>query len=481
VIGQESERDCVEVEISERALEDVSEDLNKEFIRIDDLHAVDNKLFAKLCFSDKIRRYFKSDRLFVTFDQKIEKINKSILSIPALSAVVPVAWAVGADVYLESIDACFLRSLKNVESIFRKWFPRFLFSTEIHVDHVISDASSGSQCALLFSGGLDSLSSYLWHKEEKPTLISIWGGDIPLTERKYWNLVKGKLQAFANREGLNIHFVKTNARELLNEELLARNFLGKKSGACWYGDVTHGLFLVSAAGPLLTPEFATLLVASDEFKHSWEPYELGSEGSLLFHYTDVFLGNTRVVYDTHGLSRLEKVKHILKGNSLYCSNLIVCTSDHRFFVPPWAPQALNCCECEKCLRTLAELALENIDPASCDLSLGRSKDAFKLIKNLLSFGLLTSDRFLLREEWKDMQNNIVDTLGNGNETGNRIPGSREFFEWFKTFDLDSPVSAPNNRLSTILHYCFSAKYKGSKYAIGFLLWTIKRRIMQRAH
>jgi hypothetical protein len=34
VIGQESERDCVEVEISERALEDVGEDLNKEFIRI---------------------------------------------------------------------------------------------------------------------------------------------------------------------------------------------------------------------------------------------------------------------------------------------------------------------------------------------------------------------------------------------------------------------------------------------------------------
>jgi hypothetical protein len=149
----------------------------------------------------------------------------SILSIPALSAVVTVAWATRADVYLESVDACFLRSLTNVESIFGKWFPRFLFSTEIHVDHIVSDASSGKRCALLFSGALDSLTSYLRHKGQKPALISVWGGDVPTSERRYWNLVKGKLQDFANQEGLNIDFVKTNASALINEELMTRRAL----------------------------------------------------------------------------------------------------------------------------------------------------------------------------------------------------------------------------------------------------------------
>jgi hypothetical protein len=444
--------------------------LSKEFIRVDDLRAVDNRLFVKFYFSDKIRRYFNGDRLFLTFDQNIEKINKSILSIPALSVVVPVAWAVGADVYLESADACFLRSLKNVESTFRKWFPRFSFSTEIHVDHIVSDASSGKRVALLFTGGLDSLTSYLRHKEQKPDLISIWGVDIPTCERRYWNLVKGKLQDFANQEGLDIHFVKTNASELINSELLDKNFL--PAGFTWCLAVSHGLLLVGAASPLLTPQFGTLLVASSDCKNVWEP-----NGSFLFHLADVSVGNTRVVYDNHELTRLEKAQRILNGNSRYFSNLIVCGSSARFFATPRAPQALNCCVCEKCLRTITELALANIDPARSNFSL-RPEDAFKLIKTRLSYGVLTSDQSLLRGEWKDMQNNIMDILDNGKETGNGIQGAREFFEWFKTFDLDRPVSALGCRHSTFLHCYFSARYKGSKYAIGFLRWIMMRRIIR---
>jgi hypothetical protein len=445
--------------------------LNKEFIRVDDLKAVDNRLFVKFCFSDRIRRCFNGDRLFVTFDQNIEKVTKSILSIPALSVVVPVAWAVGADVYLESTDACFLRSLKNVESIFRKWFPRFSFSTEIHVDHIVSDASSGKRVALLFTGGVDSLASYLRHKEQKPALISIWGVDIPTCERRYWNLVKGKLQGFANQEGLDIHFVKTNASELINGELLDKNFL--PAGFNWCLAVSHGLVLVGAASPLLTPQFGTLLVASSDCKNIWEP-----NGSFLFHHTDVSVGNTKVVYDNYELTRLEKVQSILSCNSRHFSNLIVCSSSARFFATPRGPQALNCCVCEKCLRTITELALANIDPLRSNFSLRRPEDAFKLIKTRLNYGVLTSDRSLLRGEWKDMQNNIVEISDNGKETGNGTQGAREFFEWFKTFDLDRPVSALGCRHSTFLDLQFSARYKGSKYAIGFLLWIMMRRIMR---
>jgi hypothetical protein len=123
------------------------------------------------------------------------------------------------------------------------------------------------------------------------------------------------------------------------------------------------------------------------------------------------------------------------------------------------------------------LALANIDPARSNFSI-RPEDAFKLIKTRLSYGVLTSDRSLLRGEWKDMQNNIMDILDNGKETGNGIQGAREFFEWFKTFDLDRPVSALGCRHSTFLHCYFSARYNGSKYAIGFLLWIMMRRIMR---
>jgi hypothetical protein len=339
------------------------------------------------------------------------------------------------------------------------------------VDHVVSDASSGKRVALLFTGGVDSLASYLRHKEQKPALVSIWGVDIPTRERRYWNLVKGKLQDFANEEGLDILFVKTNASELINSELLDRNFL--PAGFNWCLAVSHGLLLVGAASPLMTPQFGTLLVASSDCKNNWEP-----NGSFLFHHADVSVGNTKVVYDNHELTRLEKVQSILSCGSRYFSNLIVCSSSSRFFATPTALQTLNCGVCEKCLRTITELALVNIDPLRSNFSLRRPEDVFKLIKTRLSYGVLTIDRSLLRGEWKDMQNNIVEILDNGKEIGNGTQGAREFFEWFRTFDLDRPVSTLGFRHSTLLDLEFSARYKGSKYAIGFFLWIIMRRIMR---
>ncbi len=361
----------------------------KEFIRVDSVQASNNELRVTFSFSDYIKRYFKGNHLLLTFDQNIEAVNNSVLSIPALSTVVTVAWAAGADVYLETIDSSFLKSLKNVEPVFRKWFPRFLFSTEIHVDHIVTAAPSGKRYALLFSGGLDSLTSYLRYKDEKPTLFTLRGGYIPIAAHGYWTLVKDKLQRFANQEGLSIHFITTNERELINDNLVARDFLGK-GGESWYGDVTHGLCLATAGAPLLTPKYGTLLVASDdaihnpvysEFKQPKNPRAFGFQGAQLFHYANVSLGNTKIIYDNNELTRLEKVKQILKPNSRYGSNLIVCSSRYRFFEP--SPKFLNCCVCEKCLRTIVELTSQNIDPRTCNFSLRKTKDALKLIKNPL--------------------------------------------------------------------------------------------------
>jgi hypothetical protein len=445
--------------------------MRKEFIRIDDVTVNNNELLVKLSFSDRVKEYFKGDHLRITYDQNIENVSKSVLSIPAFAAVVTIAWGSGADVYLETIDSCFLESLKSVEQVFREWFPRFSFSTEIHADHIVApDGPAGKRYALLFSGGLDSLTSYLRHREEKPTLITVHGGDIPLTEQRYWNLVKTKLQNFANQESLTIHFITTNERELINDNLAAKNFLGKAGGS-WYGDVTHGLCLATAGAPLLTPEYGTLLVASSEFKQPKNPRALGSQGSLLFHFADVSIGNTRIVYDSSELTRMEKVKQILKPESHYASNLIVCSSTERFYAP--SPQFLNCCVCEKCLRTIAELALQNIDPATCNFSLRKTEDALNLIKTRFRFGAMASDWSVL-ENWKDIQDITEENTGSG------IKGAREFSRWFKTLNLNritrTPITVLNDRLPIL--YCYSSistRHQGIRHIIGFLYWTLRTK------
>ena len=442
--------------------------IHKESIRLNRVEAIDNKFTVELDFSDGVQKWFKSNRLFVESDQKLDKTDESILSVPALSAVVAVAWAAGADVYLESIDASFLRSLKKVELIFRTWFPRFSFTTEMHVNNVVSNVSSSRRCALLCSGGLDSLASYLKHREQRPTLISVWGADIPTCENTYWNLARRNLEEFATQEGVNIHFVKTNSREIINEKFATRNFL--RIGEEWYRTVTHGLILVGSAAPLLANKFESLLVASSQYKYKFEP-----NGSLLFHYADVSFGGTRVVYDDYESTRLEKVRYILECNPRYFSHLVACNSWRRF---SGRPMVLNCCICEKCLRTIAELAIENIDPRCGNFPLEKTESTFKFIEACLQHGVLTSDRSLLGEEWKDIQSNIFTIIGNCRTHYNLIKGSREFFDWFKTFNLGEASCMSNEILRYLLNWWLSAKYNGSKYTASHLLgisnhWIIK--------
>ncbi|HTY74746.1 MAG TPA: hypothetical protein VMD05_04190 [Candidatus Nanoarchaeia archaeon] len=436
-----------------------------------------NELEFKLVFSDGIKRYFRSDRLWFKYDQEIQSVNKSILSIPALGAVIAVAWGVGADVYLETIDSRFLESLEKVKQVFRKWFPKFSFSTQIHVNRIVAPGTPTSKKhALLFSGGLDALCSYIKHREDRLTLVTIrW--NIPLEEQLYYELFKAKVNEFAKREGAKILFAETNELDLTNNELSARDFLGKPDGGSWYGDVTHGMLLVTAAAPLLE-NYETILLASSDFKDQKNPQNIGTQGSLVFHEVEVFISNTKVVYDSPEFTRIGKIRKYLKPNPEYASGLVVCNSENRFFKP--STEFLNCCVCEKCLRTILGLVSENIDPSTCNFPLRRTKDTLGLIKTQLKSGVLATD-WTVGMEWEATQSNTDERLAMGQT--NDMPGATEFFQWFVTYDFRkinrSPVSILMERtpLAQLL-YCYSiisTRQRDLKFVVSFLGLKVKQR------
>ena len=82
-----------------------------KYIKVTELNVVDNKLSIKIDCSENIKKYFLTDYFFVEYDQDVINVDKSILYIPIVSNIITMAWAVGADIYVEELDKTYLDSL----------------------------------------------------------------------------------------------------------------------------------------------------------------------------------------------------------------------------------------------------------------------------------------------------------------------------------------------------------------------------------
>ena len=403
-----------------------------KYIKITGLDVTNGTVAVKIQCSENIKKYFLTNYFYVEYEQDVTNVDKSILYIPIVSSIITVAWAVGADIYIKELDKTYLNSLSKIKLVFEKWYPQFSFSTNIYAENFVSNQFNGERYGLLFSGGVDSLTSFIRHRDKHPDLFTIWGAaDIPVNETIFWEKVRNRINLFSNREGVNVHFIKTNMMQLLNHSLLAREY--KLKG--WWGPVYHGLMLLSLCAPLTTKRIGTILIAAThtgDFKKPW--------GSDPLIDNNVSWADVRCVHDGYELSRQEKIRYIIK-HPKYLPYLRVCYPQHSNY---------NCGRCEKCLQAITSLTLEGIDPKNCNFNIDVDEKMFQYIKDCLVKGKLymgDSEIFM----WRDIQKHIPEQYNND------MPGSKEFFMWFKGFDL--------------------SKYQMNK--LRHLLWTISYIIAEK--
>ena len=72
-----------------------------KYIKITDIDVANNKIGTKIDYSENIKKYFLTDYFYVEYDQDITSVGKSILYVPIVLNIITVAWAVGADIYVE--------------------------------------------------------------------------------------------------------------------------------------------------------------------------------------------------------------------------------------------------------------------------------------------------------------------------------------------------------------------------------------------
>jgi len=371
---------------------------------------------SKISCSPEVGKYLDEDVFYATYSRNIGDVNPCILQIPAISNLVTLAWAVGADIHVEQIDGIYLESLAKIKTVLEKMYPGLPYSTEIYVDKVVWNSFSYEGMGLLFSGGLDSTTSFIRHREANPHLITVWGADIPIWAERFWQQVAKRNKGFATSHGVNISFVKTNMCAFLNYTLLGIDFGRYLSDGSWWAGIQHGLGLLGLCAPLTIAEhIGTLVISSThsaDFAYMW-----GSHPLIDNH---VSWAGVKVVHDGYDLTRQEKIKALNDyiENTGDRPELRVCHSQCN---------DVNCGECEKCFRTIAGLVLEGVDPNECGFKVYTS--AFDLMKRSLAAGELKlgdDEAFM----WKDIQAHIPTVVEHN------LYDSEPFFSWLRSIDVE---------------------------------------------
>jgi hypothetical protein len=381
-------------------------------IVIDSPNVSRNEITYKIHVSRPLRKYFINDTFYVQYDinMDVSSVDKSILVIPVAALTAPIAWAVGADIRLNEIDETYMRSLDKVKDAYRILHSDFSFSGDITTGETVRNEFGGDRAGMLFTGGVDSLTSYLRNRQRRPDLFSVWGlPDIPPYNAEFADIMWTSINRFADLDSLEVIHVKTDMVYNINRELLSKEF-----GLGWFSDAAFGVFLLGLCAPATAIKgINTVIIAS-----SWTTDYKGPPGSHPLIDNSVSWADVSVIHDGHELSRHQKVHYLCRQENLrYLPYLRVCWE--------WVVSH-NCGNCEKCFRTIAGLAAEGVDPNNCNFKIDNR--TFLYIMDCFHKGRITLDEMDICL-WSDIQNHIPERIATD------ISGSREFLTWLKAYDL----------------------------------------------
>lgn len=305
----------------------------------------------KICYDYSVdkpfSKYFNLNNLYYSkYQVDVSQIPNSIAVIPLLSNVMPIAWFVGFDVFIDEVDEVFYNSLINLKKEFTNYHPNKNLKGELKVKSLIKNTIQDSKSALLFSGGLDSFESYTRNYDLNPYLISIHGADIGINDTKRWTDFK----RFNKEEGIvddsKLQYIETNVRDFYTYKIELLVDIG------WWGKIQHGMSLLGVLAPLSYKlNFDNILIGSsntNEVDFGW-----GSSPNI---DEKMKWATCNVVHDGYHLRRTNKIENIVSyvNSNKTSIKLRVCYSELR--------DGANCNKCAKCQRTILGIILANDNP-----------------------------------------------------------------------------------------------------------------------
>lgn len=253
-----------------------------------------------------------------------------------IASLIP-AMKLGENLHIEGeISKKLSINIEKVQDIISTWYPEM---KRIKIQATVSEDSEmdlRGDVASFFSGGVDSFYTLLKHAGEITKIIYVDGYDVWLKEKKYLDMVHGRIDEIAKEFNKEVIYVSTNIHEF-SEMFVdwSHHYFGTALG-------TVACLLSNSIGKVYIP-------ASHSYKYL---VPAGSHPLL-----DILWSTEKVevIHDGCEATRNDKIKSIY-SNPIVLKYLRVCTGER-------IVGRDNCGKCMKCIGTMIGLyphiSLEN--------------------------------------------------------------------------------------------------------------------------
>lgn len=371
----------------------------------------------------EIEKYFNLNEkcFWVEYTEDISSVPEGIAVIPFVCNVLPIAWLTDAELVINELDEQFYQSLFEVKHGYMLLSRMLEFKGKVTVGHLVNHTYEPSkQSAVLFSGGVDAFTTLFRHLDENPIMITLWGADVKLTDDEGWKVVSKHVQDTAQTFQLpEPVFVTTNFRSFIQEYVLGD--LVVTSGDGWWHGYQHGIGIIGHAAPLAYVKRLKLIYIASSL--TWEfPFVIASDPVIDSH---LLFAQTSVRHDGYFMGRMDKEEYIVNTCKRLDKsvNLRVCwisTGGH------------NCCECEKCIRTILGILAVGGNPEDFGFKSFNEND--KQYKDIVLTALYSHKN--LRYDWHNIQDYIK-----SHDTFSEIDNPN--YNWIYTIDVDHPLPKPS--------------------------------------
>ena len=342
-----------------------------------------NKIMYEYNFSGKWCDLLTTNKFFCEYDFDLKNVPESILVIPLLCNLLPISWVFNLNIKINEVDENFFNCIEDIKRGYQNMFPKIEMNGNINVKKILKNTYNPQKNGTLFSGGVDAFNTLFQHISEKPVLLTVWGADVKLDDEDGWNKTKKHSIDTASQFGLDFSFVKSNFRTFINYKNLSKYVRRFVNDEWWHG-FQHGIGILGLMSPIAyIKKFNNIYIASSFTSEYKGKYTCASDPTI-----DNYLkfSSCKVIHDGYNFNRQDKIKNIcdfVEKNNVKNIELKVCWENNG---------GNNCCECEKCCRTILGLLVEGKDPNNFGFNFTNEKRR-KLRKNIKRYAKYSSSRY----------------------------------------------------------------------------------------
>ncbi|KIL35403.1 peptidase [Cohnella kolymensis] len=394
-------------------------------IALDRIVVENNRVDYYFSVSSSLQKYFsKNNHMFLEYNHDLAYVPHSILAIPFAANVLPLVWITDSTLMLNELDLSFSECIEDLRLAYQEMFPSVAFKGTTKIKKCVENSYvSETKSASLFSGGLDAFTTFIRIKHNKPMLITEYGWhhhDIQHSE--VWEADKKHVVSFAEAHGLENILIQSNYGNFMISETIDREF-HKKLGFSWWEGLHHGLAIISAAIPMAFKfKVENIFIASS--LHIGHSSKCASDPSV---DNEIKYASGHVYHDAYELTRQDKVKVVVDyyAKTNIPVQLRVCFKNKK-----------NCCNCEKCLRTILGIVAEGYDPNNFGFDIPdhlsqHLSDYFKEHVKFLSADVINLYWIAIQQRMDENKANVL------------YP---DLLEWFLDYDFAA------NQKRALLHY-----------------------------